>query len=207
MITSLGDTVEVIMSAHFVLDGEFVEKTRSTFPLKGKELIDCGSTTEIYDGGDTIYRLASDGASHTFVIRAGFEGLAVPKCLNDWGRLEGEGDEAGYDDLWLAEFEKLVPLSVSPELENEVKLWIKAVLDLAKVDQSLVIERGELERVQLAIPNCTTPASLSLVAETMVFMCEQCLKEGADLDFNETNLMMRPSTGEVLVTDPAHGYF
>ncbi|WP_348679394.1 hypothetical protein [Alcanivorax profundi] len=207
MITSLGDTVGVIMGAHFVLDGEFVEKTRSTFPLKGKELIDCGSTTEIYDAGDTIYRLASDGASHTFVIRAGSEGLAVPKCFNDWGRLEGDGDMAGYDNLWLAEFEKLVPLSVSPELESEVKAWIKAVLALAEVDGALVIVRDELERVRLAIPKCETPVSLALVAETMVFMCEQCLKESADLDFNETNLMMRPSTGEVLVTDPAHGYY
>lgn len=195
------------MGAIFVLDGDFVEKTRAAFPLEGKPLIDCGSTTEIYDGGDTIYRLASDGASHTFVIRAGFEGLAVPKCLNDWGRLEREGDEAGYDDLWLAEFEKLVPLSVSPELESEVKLWIKAVLDLAEVDDALVIVRDELERVRLAIPKCETPASLSLVSKTMVFMCEQCLNEGADLDFNETNMMMRPSTGEVLVTDPAHGYY
>ena len=114
---------------------------------------------------------------------------------------------AGYDNLWLAEFEKLVPLSVSPELESEVKAWIKAVLALAEVDGALVIVRDELERVRLAIPKCETPVSLALVAETMVFMCEQCLKESADLDFNETNLMMRPSTGEVLVTDPAHGYY
>ncbi|GEM_PF-2648845 len=195
------------MGTGFVLDGAFVEKTRAAFPLAGKPLMDCGSTTEIYDAGDTIYRLASDGASHAFVIRAGSEGLAVPKCFNDWGRLEGDGDMAGYDDLWLAEFEKLVPLSVSPELESEVKAWIKAVLDLAEVDDPLVIERDELERVRLAIPKCETPVSLALVAETMVFMCEQCLKESADLDFNETNLMMRPSTGEVLVTDPAHGYY
>ncbi|EUC70212.1 hypothetical protein Y017_11380 [Alcanivorax sp. 97CO-5] len=191
---------------NFVLDGDFVERIRASYPLDDRKPIDCGSTTEIYDGGDTIYRLASDGASHTFVIRAGSEGLAVPKCLNDWGRLKSDGDEAGEDDLWLAEFEKLVPLSVSPMLESEVKAWIKAVLDLAEVDDGLIIERDELERVRLAIPKCETPTSLSLVAETMVFMCEQCLKEGADLDFNETNLMMRPSTGEVLVTDPAHGY-
>ena len=175
---------------NFVLDGDFVERIRA----------------EIYDGGDTIYRLASDGASHTFVIRAGSEGLAVPKCLNDWGRLKSDGDEAGEDDLWLAEFEKLMPLSVLPELESEVRLWIKVVLERAETQYSLVTARAELERVRRAISKCETPTSLSLVAETMVFMCEQCLKEGADLDFNETNLMMRPSTGEVLVTDPAHGY-
>jgi hypothetical protein len=140
------------------------------------------------------------------VIRAGSEGLAVPKCLNDWGRLKSDGDEAGEDDLWLAEFEKLMPLSVLPELESEVRLWIKVVLERAETQDSLVTARDELERVRRAISKCETPTSLSLVAETMVFMCEQCLKEGADLDFNETNLMMRPSTGEVLVTDPAHGY-
>ncbi len=194
------------MGISFVLDGDFVEKIREIPPLEGRPLIDCGSTTEIYDGGDTIYRLASDGASHTFVIRAGSVGLAVPKCHNDWGRLVNAGGEAGEYDLWLVEFEKLVPLSVSPVLESEAKAWIKAVLDLAAVDDALVIERDQLDRVRLAIPKCETPASLSLVAGTMVFMCEQCLKEGADLDFNETNLMMRPSTGEVLVTDPAHGY-
>jgi hypothetical protein len=191
---------------NFVLDGDFVERIRASYPLDGRKPIDCGSSTEIYDGGDTIYRLASDGASHTFVIRAGSEGLAVPKCLNDWGRLKSDGDEAGEDDLWLAEFEKLMPLSVLPELESEVKLWIKVVLERAETQDSLVTARDELERVRRAISKCETPTSLSLVAETMVFMCEQCLKEGADLDFNETNLMMRPSTGEVLVTDPAHGY-
>jgi len=191
---------------NFVLDGDFVERIRASYPLDGRKPIDCGSSTEIYDGGDTIYRLASDGASHTFVIRAGSEGLAVPKCLNDWGRLKSDGDEAGEDDLWLAEFEKLMPLSVLPELESEVRLWIKVVLERAETQDSLVTARDELERVRRAISKCETPTSLSLVAETMVFMCEQCLKEGADLDFNETNLMMRPSTGEVLVTDPAHGY-
>lgn len=194
------------MGENFVLDGDFVERIRASYPLDGRKPIDCGSSTEIYDGGDTIYRLASDGASHTFVIRAGSEGLAVPKCLNDWGRLKSDGDEAGEDDLWLAEFEKLMPLSVLPELESEVRLWIKVVLERAETQDSLVTARDELERVRRAISKCETPTSLSLVAETMVFMCEQCLKEGADLDFNETNLMMRPSTGEVLVTDPAHGY-
>ncbi len=194
------------MGENFVLDGDFVERIRVYYPLDGRKPIDCGSSTEIYDGGDTIYRLASDGASHTFVIRAGELGLAVPKCFHDWGRLISDHDPSGYDDLWLAEFEKLVSLSVSPKLESEVKLWIKAVLERAETQDSLVTERDELERVRRAISKCETPTSLSLVAETMVFMCEQCLKEGADLDFNETNLMMRPSTGDVLVTDPAHGY-
>tara|TARA_B100000676_G_scaffold285236_1_gene313676 strand:+ start:3951 stop:4538 length:588 start_codon:yes stop_codon:yes gene_type:complete len=191
---------------NFVLDGDFVERIRASYPLVDRKPIDCGSSTEIYDGGDTVYRLASDGASHTFVIRAGKLGLAVPKCFHDWGRLISNDDPSGYEDLWLAEFEKLQPLSVSPKLESEVMLWIKAVLERAETLDSLVTERDQIERVRLAIPKCEIPTSLSLVADTMVFMCEQCLKEGADLDFNETNLMMRPSNGEVLVTDPAHGY-
>jgi len=43
------------------------------------------------------------------------------------------------------------------------------------------------------------------VKATMNFMCVQCLQAGADLDFNESNFMLRSATGEILVTDPAHG--
>jgi len=115
--------------------------------------------------GTPLDGLASDGASHTFVIRAGKRGLAVPKCFHDWGRLISDDDSSGYDDLWLAEFEKLQPLSAFPKLESEVRLWIKVVLEIAETSDSLVIERDELERVRLAIPKCETPTSLSLVAK------------------------------------------
>lgn len=112
--------------------------------------------------GTSFDGIASDGTSHIFEIRAGKRGLAFPKCFHDWGRLI---DSSGYDDLWLAEFEKLQPLSAFPKLESEVRLWIKVVIEIAEISDSLVIERDELERVRLAIPKCETPTSLSLVAK------------------------------------------
>lgn len=75
------------MKDSFLFEGSNVDIIRSSGPLLGKSFISKGSSSEIYDGGNSIFRLSTDGASHTFVVLAAKQGLSVPQCLNDWGRV------------------------------------------------------------------------------------------------------------------------
>lgn len=193
------------MKDSFLFEGSNVDVIRSSGPLLGKSFIGKGSSSEIYDGGDSIFRLSTDGASHTFVILAAKQGLSVPQCLNDWGKVMPSDEYPELDFYWLGEFEKLHELECCPEALEEVKNWVGAVLEFAEVDSNLVTDRQELGRVYSAIKQLSVSERLAPVKATMNFMCVQCLEAGADLDFNESNFMLRSATGEILVTDPAHG--
>lgn len=196
---------ELSLEDNLLFEGSNVDILRTSAPLSGRKFIGKGSSSEIYDGGDSIFRLSTDGASHTFVVLAAKQALSVPRCLNDWGRIMPSDDYPEIDFYWLAEFEKLHELECYPKALEEVKEWVSAVLKCAEVDSNLVIDRHELGRVHSVISELSVAGRLVPVKAAMSFMCVQCLKTGADLDFDESNFMVRPGTGEILVTDPAHG--
>jgi len=193
------------MHTSFLFDGKNVDILRASRPLLGKVLIATGSSAEIYEGGDSIFRLSTDGASHAFVIQAGKQGLAVPRCLNDWGKIMPSDEYPDMDFYWLAEFEKLDEVTSDPDAFEALKQWVDAVLKHADVHENLVTDRDELDRIHAAIRTLPVTERLAPVVATMDFICQQCVQHNADLDFNESNFMLRPATGEILVTDPAHG--
>lgn len=189
-----------------VLIGEAYERVRNSHLLIGKEIAATGSFSVLFDGETprSIYRLSTDNATHDFASRAKRGGLAgVVSLLDDYGAVAIYKSDQFYPDyLWLAHLERLAPLeSGSAQQQSVAKLLLHLT---GEPDGILLTELDEREAVITALSTAPKDSYTKLVLEAMQLVLPKYLHT-VDFDLTISNFMIRPGTGEVVMSDPVHG--
>lgn len=185
--------------------GPEVQRIRSEDPLVGSPLLCYGSSTELYDACESVLRLSTDAASHCFVILAGRHNLAVPECRGDWGAVGVSDEYPDWDCYWLGAFEKLRPIEEGNLEYGHLVSWLEAIEEESGISDSGLIALDEVVLVRDALFRRDWPNIHPALVKTLHLMTDLCRKFKADLDLSPDNFMRRESTGEILITDPAHG--
>lgn len=172
-----------------------------------EDAVGIGTTSIILPKGDRVLRLTIDDMSHAFLIAAnGRPGLASPKVFQDHG-VVGHYEDDGEDcDFELLECERLDDLEKWPAQLQLVQEWDFILLE--RIDE-LPPFRSEVSVNQLRTAAQQDGAQLGLsqsLIDTHMFAADLAERMHYDLDFdlNITNYMVRPHTGEILLTDPVH---
>lgn len=189
-----------------ILVGRDYERVRNSHLLVGKHIVATGSFSVLFSGEtpESIYRLSTDNATHDFASRAKNRGLAgTVGLLDDYGAVAIYNQDQYFPDyLWLAHLERLAPL---PD-DSLQRLSIAKLLShlTGEADGLLLTEIDEREAVIAALPTAPINEHTKLVVDAMVSLLPDYLYE-VDFDLNISNFMMRPSNGDVVLSDPVHG--
>jgi len=184
-----------------MFSGPNVDAIREEFQLNDENYFTAGSCTELYCKGETVLRLSSDCSSHCLIVIGNEKGWAVPKLFADYGALIEADESPEWNHYWLGEFEKMSELSTSPKIEKVFKEWLSETLKQADLEDHLV--SGEyFPALQEALNQRVEEGRFHELASTLIAMIKVC---DGEMDLDLGNFMLRASTGEVVVTDPAHG--
>jgi len=184
-----------------MFSGPNVDAIREEFELTDENYFKAGSSAELYCKGDTVLRLSSDCSSHCLIVIGNEKGWAVPKLVADFGALKEADESPEWDHYWLGEFEKMSELSKNSELEKTFTNWLAETLKQAGLDGWLI--NGEYFPVlREALKHRVEEGRFAELANTLIAMTKVC---DGEMDLDVSNFMLRASTGEVVVVDPAHG--
>jgi len=189
-----------------VLVGRDYERVRNSHLLVAKQIIASGSFSVLFSGetSESIYRLSTDNATHDFAGRAKRRGLAgVVGLLDDYGAVAIYGRGQRFSEyLWLAHLERLAPLP-NDSLERQAVAELLSHLT-GEADGLLLTDIDEQEAVLTALSTAPRNKYTELVIEAMLSLLPNYLHE-LDFDLSISNFMMRPSNGNVVLSDPIHG--
>jgi hypothetical protein len=189
-----------------ILVGQDYERVRNSHLLVGKQVIASGSFSVLFSGetSDSIYRLSTDNATHDFASRAKHRGLAgVVGLLDDYGAVAIYSQDQCFPEyLWLAHLERLAPLPMDSLQRQAIATLLSHLTGDA--DGLLLTDIDEQQSVLTALPNAPIDKHTELVIEAMLSLLPNYLHE-VDFDLSISNFMMRPSNGDVALSDPIHG--
>jgi hypothetical protein len=189
------------MMKFFGLNERAAKQARKLPQLAGKPLIGRGTTAAVFDNGDTVlkltscektYRVFNDGAVKC-------EGPHFPKTVNNWGQV---GTTKAGDPLYLFEQEKLEKLPLRKRSLPVVKEYRDFRTRYQKARWATYKE-GTEHAIDVA-DRLSHDLELSpSVSEAFNSLAEWISDHGdAILDLHSDNVMMRPSTGEMVFVDP-----
>ena len=184
-----------------MFSGPNVDAIREEFQLNDENYFTSGSCTELYCKGETVLRLSSDCSSHCLIVIGNEKGWAVPKLITDFGALKEADESPEWDHYWLGEFEKMSELSTNPELEKTFTNWLTETLKQTGLDE-VVISGEDFPVLRKALKHRVEEGRFVGLANTLIAMTKVC---DGEMDLDVSNFMLRASTGEVVVVDPAHG--
>jgi hypothetical protein len=129
------------------------------------------------------------------------KGWAVPKLFADYGALIEADESPEYDHYWLGEFEKMSKLSTDPLIEKEFTKWLSKTLEQAGLDEVLIYGE-DFPALREGLSKGAGDKRYTALANTLIAMTKVC---DGEMDMDVSNFMLRSSTAEVIVIDPAHG--
>jgi hypothetical protein len=191
-----------------VLVGEVFEAVCARSPLAGKQIIDLGSFSVLFEGETpaSVYRLSADNATHDFAVKAKKLGLpGVVRLLADYGAVALYHDDASNPDyLWLAHLEHLEVLQKYPIQQAAVA---RLLLHLTDSDDGDLLATPEEKHALLAklddvpIEACTRQA----VEAMRCLFPEYIAHSDIAMDLGASNFMIRAVTGDLVLSDPVSG--
>lgn len=186
------------MSKTELFSGPFYEWLRRQEPLCVAEFFTKGSSAMLFQKDDRLYRLTRDGCGHNFLAWESAHGnQQVMRFLQDFGAV-APSDKGGYDEFyWLAEVEWLDEL----DSENATIQRLAALLDELSEGEQVVMESDLPELIE----RCQEAAVLNPEFAPLLNTLAKAARFGADADVHISNLMRRPSTGELVWSDPLFG--
>lgn len=191
-----------------VLEGEVFEAVRSRSPLAGKQIIDLGSFSVLFEGEtpDSVYRLSSDNATHDFAAKAKKLGIpGVVRLLADYGAVAlYQNDDYSPDYLWLAHLEHLDSLETYPNQQAAVACLL---LHLTDSDDGDLLATSEDKHALLAkLGNAPISPCTRHAVEAMQRLLPKYIAEtDVDVDLGASNFMVCAATGDVVLSDPVSG--
>lgn len=183
--------------------GPYFDYVMSQEPLCAAKYFMHGSSAMLFQRDGKLYRLTTDGCGHNFLSEQSALGNAkVVRVIQDFGPMSPSDDGYGSfcdEHYWLAEVEWLETLD--PESDES------AFLDQLLSDL-IADECGEhTQRVQF-LEKCTAAVSTHKehadLLSTLIQAAHYLPVNDGLVDANITNVMRRPSTGEIVWIDPMH---
>lgn len=187
------------MSETTLFQGPFFDYLMQQEPLCSADFFVDGSSAMLFQRDGRLYRLTLDGCGHNFV--AGESALGNPgatRIIRDYGPVApADQDQTGKEFYWLAEVEWLEPLDPDQELGQQVQALRDELTDgEEQVGGSELPAFGER---CLAMAECR-PEFASLL-RTLARAADFGLPWEGHADLSLSNIMRRPSTGELVCSD------
>lgn len=184
-----------------LFSGPYFDYVMSQEPLCGAEYFAHGSFSMLFKRDGRLYRITTDGCGHNFLSEQYAMGNPkVVRVIQDFGPM-APTDEDGVSDefYWLSEVEWLEPVDPESAVGRFLDQLFKVLTDCDHV---------EPERREQFIDRCKTAVSTHKeyadLLNTLIAAAHYLPAHDGTVDANITNVMRRPSTGEVVWTDPVH---
>ncbi|WP_176464688.1 MULTISPECIES: hypothetical protein [Pseudomonas chlororaphis group] len=191
-----------------VLEGEVFEAVRARSPLAGKQIIDLGSFSVLFEGetSASVYRLSSDNATHDFAAKAKKRGIqGVVQILADYGAVacyQNDGDSSDY--LWLAHLERLDSLEKYPNQQAAVARLLRHLTDSDDGDL-LATPEDKVDVLEKLGDAPIEPCTRDAVEAMQLLLPEYIAETNVDLDLGASNFMVCAVSGNVILSDPVTG--
>ncbi|MGE8062507.1 hypothetical protein [Pseudomonas sp. NPDC089547] len=168
-------------------------------PLKSASYFTHGSSTMLYQAENRLYRLTREGCGHNFIAEQSAKlNPHVTNILHDYGPVapSDEDDDCFY---WLAEVEVLQPIPLASKLAADISLILAQLIEdeESQLHGEALVEFGE--RCSQLADHHDEYSGMLKAWETAAHFAHQ---HEAALDVRLDNMMVRPSTGELVLTDP-----
>ncbi|MEE1868370.1 hypothetical protein V0R53_18430 [Pseudomonas sp. 120P] len=191
-----------------VLEGAMFEAVRARSPLLGKQIINTGSFSVLFEGetAASVHRLSSDNATHDFAAKARQLGLpGVVGVLADYGAvaLYDESDY-GAEYLWLAHLERLESLQDYPAQRAAVAHLLVHLTDCD--DGDLLGTQADKCNLLTKLNDAPVEPYTQQAVEAMKRLLPEYIRNtDVAIDLEISNFMVRASTGDVVLSDPLSG--
>lgn len=183
-----------------LFSGPFYDYVLSQEPLRSAEYFTHGSSAMLFQRDGKLYRLTTDGCGHGFLAAQSSKGnRAVVHIIKDFGPIAPSDSGGQFGEYyWLAQVEWMEP--IDPDSLEGGRL--NTIL-LSLTNGESAVENAD--RPQFLI-ECEAAAAaheeFAPLLRTLI-LAEKSLFENEGLvDANITNVMRRPSTGELAWIDP-----
>ena len=183
--------------------GPYFDYVMSQEPLCGADYFKHGSFSMLFQRDGKLYRLTTDGQGHNFLSEQSTNGNPiVVRVIQNFGPVAPSDDDylsSNDEYYWLAEVEWLQPLDVA---SVEGQFLEQLLSDLTDDD------RVEPHQRETFLERCKAAASLHTkyrdFLNTLIEAANYLPNDDGTVDANITNVMRRPSTGEIVWSDPVH---
>lgn len=178
--------------------GQFFDRIMQQEPLQGATFFDKGSSTMLFQKDGHLYRLTREGCGHVLMANESANGNpGFMKVIQDYGPVapSDEGDDEFY---WLAEVELLEPIDALPGRENALAALLSHI-----TNEEELIEGDDLTDLIAACAEALYqhPEFAGLLRAIMV-SAEFAIAHQATADVKPSNVMVRASTGDLVLIDP-----
>ncbi|MFF7710541.1 hypothetical protein [Pseudomonas sp. NPDC007930] len=191
------------MAEGVLFEGPFFDRVLAQEPLLGATFFNYGTCTMLFEKAGRIYRLTREGCGHQFLVAASERRVPhVARVIYDYGAV-APSDEGAGEFYWLAEVERLVELDPADARVSRLQAALDSIADRAHwvlfSDLPALIQRCHLKGL-------STPEFRGLLS-AWGHAARFGVEFGADVDLSTRNVMLRPHTGEWVISAPLGGSF
>ena len=180
--------------------GPYFDYVMSQEPLCSAEYFAHGSSAMLFQRDGKLYRLTTDGSGHNFLSEQSASGnLTVVHVIEDFGAIAPNDECSDEEYYWLAQVEWLQPLD--PESHQGMRL--KELFSELTEDDVVFPEQRE-QFIRLCENAVSTHEEWGPLLNTLIKAAKYLSELDGIVDANITNVMIRPSTGSVVWSDPIH---
>lgn len=184
-----------------IFRGPYFDYVMSQEPLCSAEYFAHGSSAMLFQRDGNLYRLTTDGSGHNFLSEQSASGnLTVVHVIEDFGAVAPNDEYSDDEYYWLAQVEWLQPLDPKSPQGARLKKLFSA---LTEEDEAVFPDQRE-QFIGLCEEAVITHAEFGPLLNTLIKAAKYLPKEDGIVDANITNVMVRPSTGSVVWSDPIH---
>ncbi len=181
----------------YIFSGLNFDKIMASEPLIGAEYFDHGSSAILFQKEGKLYRLTTDCGGQSFL--SGMKGDSRFVYLIEEFYLDSLYDTDDMNTYSLAQVEWLTPITENdPDFEA-----LTALLSELSDNDQITEDQCDvfIDRVIRAIPLHPQYAQL---LDAAILGAVEVKSHGGVVDCNITNVMRRPTTGELVWSDPIH---
>lgn len=182
--------------------GPFFEHILQQEPLRSAGYFSHGSSTMLFQCDGRLYRLTREGGGHNFLVEASASGNPhVTRIIRDYGPVAPSDEESGEHYYWLAEVEWLHDLDPEDALNQRLQGLLTELTD----DENPVGSPALLALAERSIRMAEQHPEFSLLFEAMASAAVFGYRNDVDADLRLDNIMRRPTTGELVLSDVLSG--
>lgn len=192
------------MHAAQLFQGPFFEHIHQQEPLRSAEYFCHGSSTMLFQCDGRLYRLTREGSGHNFLVEASASGNPhVTRIIRDYGPVAPSDEETGEYYYWLAEVEWLHDLDPQDAVTQRLHTLLSALTD----DESLIFSSELPALAERCIEMTELHPEFATLLDTLAMAARFGHRAEADGDIKLDNIMRRPATGELVLSDPLSGTY
>lgn len=184
-----------------LFSGPYFDHVMAHEPLRSAEYFTHGSSAMLFQRDGQLYRLTTDGRGHCFLSEQSAKGNPhVVRVIQDFGPV-APADDAYWEDefYWLAQVEWLQP--VDPTSTEGARL---TELFTQLTDGELVEHEHRAQFLEKCRQAASSQFEFTPLLNTLIQAAQYLPEDDGAVDCNITNVMLRPSTGMIVWSDPIH---